>query len=566
MLSWLDWLVLAGTLGFIVAYGVWKTRRTNTLSTYMTGDNQSRWWAVGLGIMATQASAVTFLSTPGQGFQDGLRFIQFYFGLPLAMVVLSITAVPIYSRLKVFTAYEYLQTRFGTRTRLLASIIFLLQRGLSTGITIYAPSIVLSTVLGWPLNPTIFFIGTVVVLYTVVGGNKAVSVTHQQQMLVIFGGLFVAAAVIMSLLPDELSAADLVQLVGDHGKLNAVSFDFDWASRYNVWSGIIGGFFLQLSYFGTDQSQVGRYLGGASVTESRLGLLMNGIVKIPMQLLILGIGLLVYIFFLFEPAPLHFNQQAETRILSSADAGAYLTLQTQLKEVQQERSGTLQEWQTSRLTENEEAYAAAKDNLLQDQQRIQELRTEAGTLLAKYEPKTKGKDDDYIFIFFVLNYLPHGLIGLLLAVIMSAAMSSTSAAITSLSSTSALDVYKAVINPATSDGGMMRTTRWLTVGWGVACMLFALVASMIENLIQAVNILGSLFYGCVLGIFLAGFYLPKLKDRAVFYAALAAEAVVLLCFLYVEGISYLWYNVIGCLLVIVIAWLVQMLWPERAKS
>lgn len=559
MLSSLDWIILCGTLGLIVTYGVWHTRKTSTMDTYLTGDRQSKWWTVGLGIMATQASAITFLSTPGQAYTDGLRFIQFYFGLPLAMVVLSVTAVPIFSRLKVFTAYQYLEDRFGVQTRLLASGIFLLQRGLSTGITIYAPSIVLSTVLGWDLNPTIFFIGLVVILYTVVGGNKAVAVTHQQQMLVIFGGLIAAVVVIINLLPEQLSFAEIMTLAGDHQKLNAVSYEWDLNSRYNIWSGIIGGFFLQLSYFGTDQSQVGRYLGGASVAESRLGLLMNGMLKIPMQLLILFIGVLVYVFHLFHPAPLHFNLQASEKVATTADAAHYQSLNQQLTEVQGRRTAILNNWHAEQAAE-------LKPALEQLNKQEVELRKEASTVIGKHDQRTKGNDADYIFIHFVLHYLPHGLVGLLLAVILSAAMSSTSAALTSLSSTTSIDLYQRVFNQEASDKLMVQRTRLMTIGWGVACMGFALVASMIDNLIQAVNILGSLFYGCVLGIFLVGFYLPMIKGRAVFIAALLAEAVVIYCFLYVTGISYLWYNVIGALLVPIIGWGIEKAWPQDQAS
>ena len=562
MLSTLDWVILCGTLGLIVAYGIWHTRKTKTMDTYLTGDRQSQWWTVGLGIMATQASAITFLSAPGQGFTDGLRFIQFYFGLPLAMVVLSITAVPLFSRLRVFTAYQFLEERFGVQTRLLTSGIFLLQRGLSTGITIYAPSIVLSTVLGWDLNPTILFIGFVVILYTVVGGNKAVAVTHQQQMLVIFGGLTAAVIVILQLLPADLSFPKVLQLAGDHGKLNAVSYEWDLASRYNIWSGVIGGFFLQLSYFGTDQSQVGRYLSGASVAQSRLGLLMNGLLKIPMQLLILFIGVLVYVFHLYHPAPLHFNLQARDKVLNTADAKAYQGIESALASVQNKRTALLQTWQLS----DPNTASATKGQLQALAKQEQTLRKEASTIVGKYDERTKGKDDDYIFIHFVLHYLPHGLIGLLLAVILSAAMSSTSAALTSLSSTTSVDMYQRVINPTATDKQMVRQTRLLTVFWGLASMGFALVASMLDNLLQAVNILGSLFYGCVLGIFLVGFYVPVIKGRAVIIAAMLAEAVVIYCFYFVPDISFLWYNVIGALLVPMLGWGIEKAWPQDQAS
>ncbi len=559
MLSTLDYCILIGTLGIIVGYGIWRTRSTKTMDGYLKGDNTSPWWSVGLGIMATQASAITFLSTPGQAYNDGLRFIQFYFGLPLAMIVLCITAVPLYSKLKVFTAYQYLEDRFGLPTRTLASGLFLLQRGLSTGITIYAPSIVLSTVLGWSLNATILFIGLAVTAYTIIGGNKAVSVTHQQQMLVIFTGLFAAVVVILQLLPPDVGIVRATQLAGYAGKLNAIDWSWDLKERYNIWSGLIGGFFLQLSYFGTDQSQVGRYIGGANVTESRLGLIMNGLVKIPMQLLILFIGIMVYVFYLFHPAPLNFNSQAESQVYASASGPAYQALERQYLGLQTQKANKTKVLNEAISAEDPKQILAAQRGLDDIQQQITQVRSNGQTIIKTVSPKTDGKDADYIFIHFVLRYLPHGLIGLLLAVILSAAMSSTSAALTSLGGTTVIDLYQRMVNPDASGNKMVFVSRLSTAAWGIIAMGFALVASLVDNLIQAVNILGSLFYGCILGIFLVGFYVPFVKGKAVFVGAIVAELVVLFCFWKVESIGYLWYNVIGCLLVIMVGLLVQAL-------
>jgi Na+/proline symporter len=502
--------------------------------------------------MATQASAITFLSTPGQAFNDGLGFIQFYFGLPLAMVVLSITVVPIFHKLQVFTAYQYLEERFGVSTRTLTSFLFLLQRGLSTGITIYAPAIILSTVLGWDLSTTIVFIGVAVMLYTITGGNKAVSVTHQLQMGVIFFGMALAAIIAVSLLPADISFNHAVHIAGDLGKLKAIKTDFDLKDRYNLFSGLIGGFFLQLSYFGTDQSQVARFLGGETIAQSRMGLLLNGLVKIPMQLAILFIGIVLFVFYQFVPAPLIFNQSLENQVLQSSQAKDYKSLQQKHTSLELEKKEII-----AQLSEQPELKTEANEIQLA----IKENRLAAKTLIKQALPKAETQDSDYIFISFVLKYLPHGIIGLLLAVILSAAMSSTSSALSSLGTTTAIDFYQRHFNPEIGTK-LVSISRWFILLWSAIAISFALVAGMVENLIQAVNVLGSLFYGTILGIFLVGFYLPYVKGKAVLYGAIIAEAVVIYCFICVPEIGYLWYNLIGCFIVAIVGLLVQSIFSK----
>ncbi len=561
----IDWIVLLGTIALIVGYGIWKTSGKSSMNSFLLGDSQSKWWVVGLSIMATQASAITFLSVPGQAYADGIGFIQFYFGLPLAMIVLSITAVPLYSKLKVFTAYEYLENRFDVKTRTLASMLFLLQRGLSTGVTIYAPSIVLCAVIGWPLQATILFIGTLVIVYTVIGGNKAVNVTHKQQMFIILIGMGIAGYIIVKLLPEGMGVVQATQLAKHLGKLEAIDLKFDLASRYNIWSGLIGGFFLQLSYFGTDQSQVARYLGGESVTQSRLGLMMNGLIKIPMQLAILFVGVLVFVFYQFQTPPLYFNQVEEQKVLESPLKTEWLKLDSSYQVLEKAKQVNIKALQQALATESSQL-SQIKSLITQQEEEEKEIRATAKSLIKQANAKSEGKDTDYVFIRFILAYLPQGLVGLLLAVMFSAAMSSTSAALISLSGTTVVDLYKRGINPEANDKQLVVASKWFVVLWGVIAIGFALIAGMVDNLIQAVNILGSLFYGVILGIFVAGFYVKQIKGWAVFIAALLSEAVVLYCFNYVEWIGFLWYNVIGCLLVIAFGLIIQFLMPIRFTS
>lgn len=561
-MSKLDWAVLAGTIAFIVLYGIWQTRHTHHMSGFLKADNTERWWMMGLSIMATQASAITFLSTPGQAFDDGMRFIQFYFGLPLAMVVLSITAIPIYYRLKVYTAYEYLESRFDLKTRSLAALLFLLQRGLSTGITIYAPAIILSAILGWNLTMTILFIGVVVIFYTVVGGSKAVSQTQRLQMAVMLGGMLAAAVVVVRLLPAEVGFSEAMAVAGKLGKLNLVDFNFNPNDRYNVWSGLIGGFFLALSYFGTDQSQVGRYLGGETIAQSRLGLLMNGLVKVPMQLLILLVGVLVFVFYQFHQPPLYFNQQQAAKVMASEAASTWHNLEKQSQTAfLKKREATLSLLKARQNQDGQGIEQAALQAQQAEEQR-KSLRAEAQALVKIQNDGADLKDTDYVFLTFVTQQLPQGLVGLLLAVVLCAAMGSTASAFSSLASTTVVDVYKRSVKKGASDEHYVSASRWFTVAWGLASIFFALFASQLENLIQAVNILGSLFYGTILGVFVAAFYFKRLGGNAVFWAAVLTQGVIFLLYTFTE-IAYLWYNVIGCGLVVLIGYLLQPLMGRK---
>ena len=563
-MSTLDWAVLVGTLAFIVIYGIWKTRGSRDMESYLKGDNSMKWWTIGLSVMATQASAITFLSTPGQAFEDGMRFIQFYFGLPIAMVIICITAIPIYYKLKVYTAYEYLESRFDLKTRTLAAFLFLVQRGLAAGITIYAPAIILSTIMGWNLTLTNLIIGIVVTLYTVSGGTKAVSQTQKHQMAVMMGGMIIAGIVVVQLLPPDVSFGEAVQVAGKMGKLNIVDFSFDLEDRYNFWSGITGGLFLALSYFGTDQSQVARYLTGRSVAESRFGLIFNGLLKIPMQFLILFIGVLVFVFYQFNQPPVFFNEAAKNKIQQTEYAGQLAQLEAKHTEQfnlkQQEMQGLLQ----AIRNEDETAIADAQTRTLAAEEARQQTRQEVKELIHTAVPDAETKDTDYVFITFVVNYLPHGLIGLLLAVIFSAAMSSTASELNALASTTVVDMYKRSINPSGTEKHYLLASKGFTLAWGAIAILFATYASLLDNLIQAVNIIGSLFYGTILGIFLVGFYVKRVKGQAVFIAALAAEAIVLLCYKFTD-ISFLWYNVIGCGLVVLLGLMLQEVLPKKAK-
>ncbi|MDN4165370.1 sodium:solute symporter [Cytophagales bacterium LB-30] len=555
-MSLLDWSVLIGTLLFITLYGVYKTRGSQSMESYLMGDKSLKWWTIGLSIMATQASAITFLSTPGQAYEDGMRFIQFYFGLPIAMVILSVTVIPIYYRLKVYTAYEYLEGRFDLKTRSLTALLFLIQRGLAAGITIYAPAIILSTILGWPLSNTCFLIGVLVIIYTVSGGSKAVSVTQKQQMMVMMGGMIIAGIMVVNYLPDSITFGKAIQVAGDMGKLNMVDFSFNPNDRYNIWSGLIGGLFVALAYFGTDQSQVARYLGGKSLTESRLGLLFNGLLKIPMQLLILFIGAMVFVFYQFYQPPVFFNQAATEIVRSSEWKTDFEDLEqkhTQLFEQKQDKIQAL-------LLAREQGQEAEAESLRADIKGIESqskaVKAEVVSLVKKANPDAEPKDTDYVFITFIMNHLPQGLVGLLLAVIFSAAMSSTSSELSALGSTTLVDMYKRNIRPSASDGHYLKASRAFTALWGFIALTFAVYASMLDNLIQAVNILGSIFYGTMLGIFLVAFYFKKIGGNSVFYAALVAEAVVVY-FFFMTDIGFLWYNVIGCLGVIVLSSVLQ---------
>src|SRR5690554_1459364 len=550
----IDWIILIVALSFIVIYGSLKTKGSKNVKEYILGNNETPWYMVGISVMATQASAITFLSTPGQAYHDGMGFVQFYFGLPLAMIVICVTFIPIYHKLKVYTAYEYLEQRFDLKTRSFAAILFLVQRGLSTGITIYAPSIILSTILGWNLTLLNIIIGILVIIYTVSGGTKAVNVTQKQQMFVIMGGMFVAFFLILSNLPQEVTFSNALKVAGINDKMKVVDFSLDLESRYTFWSGITGGFFLALSYFGTDQSQVGRYLSGKNVKESQLGLIFNGLLKVPMQFFILLVGVMVFVFFQFNSAPINFNPNGVKAVESSTYAQEYKSLEEQLENIAQDkRDFTLQ--YAHQLNQNfENKVLQQKITALGLKEK--DLRDQAKTLIKKADSNIETNDKDYVFIHYVLNYLPVGFVGLLLAVIFSAAMSSTASALNALASTTTIDIYRRNLKTPKSDMHFVRSTKWFTMFWDVVAIAFACYATLFENLIQFVNILGSVFYGTILGIFLVGFYFKFIKSQALFLGAIISQASIFYIF-YLDIIGYLWLNVIGAGLTIIISALLQ---------
>ena len=563
-MSALDWVVLIGTLGFIGVYGVWRTRGVTSTEGYLRGNNQDTAVTIGLSVMATQASAITFLSTPGQAYEDGMRFVQFYFGLPLAMVFLSAVVVPIYYRLKVYTAYEFLEDRFDRKTRQLAAFLFLVQRGLSAGITLYAPSIILSKVLGWSLDLTNVAMGAFVILYTVGGGTKAVSQTQKHQMVVMLGGLGVAFAWVLYKLPPAVSFTDSLNIAGALGKMNAVDFSFDPASRYNLWSGLIGGFFLALSYFGTDQSQVQRYLSGKSLTQTRLGLLFNGLFKVPMQFLILLTGLMVLVFHQFEQPPVFFNTTEWDRVKQSAHAEQATALEAAHADVFARKRQAVLALDGALAAGDESGEAGARVAVKAAAEQATAVHQAARKLVGEALPGAETRDTDYVFLSFVLQWLPQGLIGLLLAVILCAAMSSSSSEIAALGSTTVVDFYKRSIRPNASDHHYLRAAQLFTVGWGLVAIGFAVFASLIDNLIQAVNIIGSLFYGTILGVFLMAFFTRRVRGTPVFVAALISQATII-AISRLTTVGFLWWNVMGPALVAVLAFGLNAVWPRRAS-
>lgn len=550
----LDWIVLLAVMLFIILYGIWKTRNTTTES--FLGGKKSPWWMVGLSIMATQASAITFLSTPGQAYNDGLGFVQFYLGLPIAMVILCIFVLPRFFKMKVYTAYEYLENRFGLPTRILTSALFLIQRGLAAGITIFAPAIILSTILGWNLTTTNVVIGLGVIIYTLVGGTEAVNQTQKQQMLVIFVGMIIAFFTILNKLPISFNEA--LHLSGQLGKLEAISFDFDLNNRYNIWSAFLGGTFLFLSYFGTDQSQVQRYLSGESLKQARFGLLFNGVFKVPMQFFILLTGVMVFVFFQYQKTPLHFNPAAQEYMQNNA---SFQELRNNYNQLFNEKQISLMNWKTGQETSNTELKETSKERLKNLHAKEIALREDVRTLLQE-NTSIEDNDKDYVFIHFILNYLPAGLVGLLLAVILSAAMSSTSAELNALATTSVVDIYKRNFAPNLSDKHFLMASRAFTLFWGLVAIFFAVNASLFENLIQAVNIIGSLFYGTILGVFAIAFLFSKIGGKATLWAIVIVEPLIILLYAlnYLEKITleYLWLNPIGCILMVVVAYLLQM--------
>lgn len=557
-MNYLDWIVLAGTISFIVLYGAWKTKGSQNIDGYLKGDNTMKWWMIGVSIMATQASAVTFLSTPGQAIEDGMRFLQFYFGLPLAMIIIAITMVPIYYRLKVYTAYEYLETRFDLKTRTLAALLFLILRGLSAGITLFAPALVLSTILGWNIIFTTFLIGVLVIVYTVSGGTKAVSLTQRQQMTIIMGGMMLAGIIAYRLLPDDLSFSDTISVAGELGKLNIITTDFKLSDRFNIWSGLLASTFLFLSYFGTDQSQVARYLGGKSIMESRMGLIFNGLLKIPMQFIILFIGVLVFVFYLFNQPPVFHNQVLKEEAMQTSVRDSLVLLEKQYDDIHAEKSRAVRLLVQGIKADDEAVISSAKQDYFAVKDAENGVRAAVKRKIAEGIPQAKTQDRDYIFLNFVLHYLPHGIVGLLLAVMFSAAMSSMASELNALASTTTVDVYKRSVYAHGSPLHYVKASKLFTVLWAFLAMAFAMLANQAENLIQFVNIVGSLFYGTILGIFLVAFYIKQVKSNAVFVAAIIAELSVLACYFYFyQEIAFLYYNIIGCVLVVTIAVMVQ---------
>ncbi len=559
----LDWIVLSVTLLFIVFYGVWKTKGSKNVEDYILGNNETPWYVVGLSVMATQASAITFLSTPGQAYHDGMGFVQFYFGLPIAMVVICVTFIPIYHRLKVFTAYEYLEKRFDLKTRSLAAILFLIQRGLGTGLTIYAPAIILSALLGWNLTLMNIVIGVLVIIYTFAGGTKAVNVTQKHQMFVIMLGMFITFFLILHLLPNDMTFSNAMHIAGANHKMDIVDFSIDPGTRYTFWSGITGGFFLALSYFGTDQSQVGRYLSGKSIRESQMGLIMNGFLKVPMQFFILLIGVMVFVFFQFNPVPLNFNPNNKIIVENSPYKDEYHVLEQKLSKLSEEKKEInliymdhLNQNYDNPILRRELVAISSKEN---------DLRDQAREVITKADSKSETNDKDYVFIHFILNYLPKGLIGLLLAVILSAAMSSTASGLTALASTTAIDIYKRNIKGEKTEKHFVNATKFFTILWGIIAILFACVGTLFENLIQLVNIVGSIFYGTVLGIFLVGFYVKYVKAKAIFWSAVVSQLTIFYIY-YLDSVSFLWLNFIGAMLTMVLSCLYQFLLGKETEE
>lgn len=560
-----DWIVLIVTLVAVIAYGIYKSAHEKNLDSYFKSNNSMSWFLILLSIMGTQASAITFLSAPGQAYTDGMRFVQYYFGLPLAMVVLCITFVPIFHKLKVYTAYEYLEQRFDLRTRTLTSILFLVSRGLSTGISIYAPSIILSSLLGWNIYITNLVMGGLLIVYTITGGAKAVAYTQMQQLFIVFIGMFLAGYMVVHLLPDGVGFSDALQVAGKMGKLNIIETKIDvtdsawWKDKYNIWSGVIGGFFLALSYFGTDQSQVGRYLTAKNIKESRMGLLMNGLVKVPMQFLILLIGALVFSFYMYYSAPVFFNEaQLNKAKANSSYAGPIAASQQAYDSLHNISQQQTRQLVNAIQAKDDEATSNIQAFLKETENQKQQTRKETLTLIKQADKTADVNDTNYIFLYFVVHHLPKGLIGLLIAVIFLAAWGSIAAALNSLASSTVIDVYKRLWFPHKSDHHYYTASRWITLFWGVFCIATAMFASQLGSLIEAVNVLGSLFYGTMLGIFVVAFYMKKIRSRAVFYAALLAEAGVISIYV-ADVVSFLWLNAIGCILVVLFATAIQSL-------
>jgi len=549
-MSTFDWIILIFSLVFIVVYGVWKGRGSKDIQGYLMADRGIRWYIVALSVMATQASAITFLSTPGQAYSDGMRFVQFYFGLPIAMVIICIVAIPIYHKLNVFTAYEYLEKRFDLKTRGLAAILFLIQRGLAAGLTIYAPSIIISTLLGLNIYFTNMVIGVLVIIYTASGGSKAVSWTQTQQMIIILSAMVGAFFMILYLLPKEVTFTDALFVAGKMGKLNAIDFSFDLSNRYNIWSGVIGGLFLALSYFGTDQSQVQRYLTAKSITHSRMGLLTNGLVKVPMQFFILLIGAMVFVFYQFTAPPLFFNRVESQGVRDGRWGQEFRKVEDRFQKTSREKARLVRQLVQARHQGSDSKLRKVEKQLYRVEAKASALKHRGVEIIKKHSGNRDVSDTNYIFLSFVLKYIPVGLLGLIIAAIIAAAMSSTSSELNALASTTVVDIYKRMVKKKGSDKHYLVASKLLTVVWGIFAIGFAQYANRLGTLVEAVNILGSLFYGTILGIFLVAFFLKFVKGSAAFFAAFLAEVGVFLCFFFTD-LSFLWFNVVGCLLVII---------------
>jgi SSS family transporter len=558
-----DWIVMLGTIGGIVMYGIYRGKQSkHSLQGFLLADRELPWYHVLLSVMATQASAITFLSAPGQAYTDGMRFVQFYLGLPIAMIILSVTFIPNYYRLKVYTAYQFLEQRFDSKTRILTSLLFLIPRALSTGVTIAAPSIILSTLLGWNLSWTNALTATLVTTYCMLGGSKAISYTQMLQMSVVLAGMFLAAVLIIHQLPEEIGVHESLLIAGKMGKINLIDWKFDINNRYNIWSGIIGGFFLQLSYFGTDQSQVGRYLSGQSATASKKGLLLNGFLKIPMQFLILLVGIFVYIFYQFQEAPIFFNKNSERLWSQQANYKQVNTEHHQVFEAKKQQEIEL----VRAIKSNDDVKTHLLQTSIQDLQGKQkELRSQAVTEIKKSHAEFEEQDTNYVFLRFITDHLPVGIVGFLIAMILLASMGSMASAFGSLTSTSMVDIYQRFMHTDGSNQHYWWVSKLITLGWGILCLIVAQFAVNMGSLIEVVNILGSWFYGTILGVFLCAFYLPRTSGNQVFWAALVAEALVIYAW-YIDLMAFLWLNVLGCLLVMTFAGIASLIRPSTKTA
>jgi solute:Na+ symporter, SSS family len=542
-MSVIDWIILIAVLLVIIIYGVYKSRHTKNLDGYFLGNNSLPWYLVLLSIMGTQASAITFLSAPGQAYTDGMRFVQYYFGLPIAMVIICIFFVPVFRKLKVYTAYEFLENRFDVKTRTLTSFLFLLSRGLSTGISIYAPSIILSSLLGWNIYLTNFVMGSFLIIYTVAGGAKAVAYTQQLQLIIVIAGMFLAGYTVVHLLPVDVGFTDALKSAGSQGRMNVITSGvskngFDFKDTYNIWSGIIGGLFLALSYFGTDQSQVGRYLTAKSDKESKIGLLVNGLVKVPMQFLILLVGILVFTFYQYHKPPVYFDKVQVAAASKTVYKDSLQTLEGQYN-----------------------ALLAQKDFATADTVRAQYKK-----VIRVANNDKKATDTNYIFLRFVIENLPKGLVGLLIAMIFLASWGSIAAALNSLASCTVVDIHKKFINKNCTEKEDYAISRWYTLGWGVFSIIVSMFAYNLGNsLIEAVNILGSIFYGVILGIFLVAFWMKQIRGHAIFISAVVSQILVVVIYI-ADIVSFLWLNVIGAVLVILFGLLLQAILPEKNKT